>query len=930
MKIKCIIKSGLFFVFGFIWLSSVGQTNQNEGDKSSKQDEEKSSFDAPKREVKTSAVTVSDLLSGKPGIYAIQNGVIGNAAQLMIRGVNTINMNASPFIYIDGVPVRYTRSLPSFLSIYEPSRLNFIDPDDVKNISVSREGSDLSFVGGRGSNGAVYIETDRGELGGTKIDFSAKFGLMTADYDINHMGASQFKTYLHSYMLENGASEGELNQNPIFSTTLPQYNNNTDWKKLVTRDASYRDYHLKLKGGDGDACYMFSVGYTKKEETIDESDLQRVSMRFNLDYKLSPKIEISNNLSYTNMISNYSEQGYNYAISPLFVAATKAPFLSPYLFSSAGELTRQISNTDDLGKSNPVALVRDMNNSNEENRVDGIISSKMYIAKQTFFRSAFAFNYFNMMEKQYRPSLGIVNDLNRLRQNSKRSSSEFMISWNSWLEKNGTFGSASRYSGKGGFSVESYEEKSIFVRKINAGSDDYETLEQGTVDSTSNIKYRSKLLMLYINGDIDLFNRLAIAANMNFEGSSNFGSEGRWGLYPGVKGVLDLLNRKGKNQISLLGSWGRTGNNDLRGYYHNSLYYPANYFGYGGVYLGNIANEKIKPEITDTYDVGLSFNLFNKRLVLDGGYYLKNTDDLITQRAVPIELGLAPQFENSGSVTSEGLELSLNAKLIDRKNLTFSVYGNLSTLKNKVNKLNNGDIIKSIGNVSTIAREGESIGAFYGYKVLGVFRTESAVNLTKPDGTNYKAGDYMIDDLNHDSKINIADRQVIGSALPDLFGNFGTTFCYRRITLDAQFTYSVGNDIYNSFNQQMHLMKDYSNQSTDVENRWISEANPGNGLNRAAYDDPSGNGVASNLWIEDGSYIRLKNITISYEIPLKEKMKFFRRLNVYFTGENLLTFTGYKGFDPEVVTSPDPMLRGVDFGSSPVPHSYILGIKMSF
>lgn len=880
--------------------------------------------------VKTTASTFSELLVKEPAVQVIQSGTIGNASQLMIRGLNSINMNASPFVYVDGIPVRYTRSLPSFLSVFQPSRFNFINPYDIRDIKVVKEGKELSEIGGRGANGAIYIETDRGELGGTKIDFSAKFGVASADYNIGRMGASQFKNYLGNYLLENGSTQAELDQNPIFDANSPIYNHNTDWLGLITRNALISDYHIKLKGGDGDTRYMFSVGYADREGTIEGSDMNQANLRFNIDYKLSPKIEISNHLAYTHANFNYSEQGFNYSIHPLFNAVTKAPFMSPYLFSESGEISNRLANVDVLGKSNPISLVDNMYNNNEDNRVDGKIIASWLMQPGTYLRSSFVFNYMNLTEKQYRPAYGIVQDLNRVRQNLKRNSSEATLLWNTWFEKNGSLGKINKYFGKAGFSVESYEEKAVFARKINAGTDDYETLDQGTLDSASNLRYTSRLATLYMRGNVDLLNRINIGANLNIEGSSNFGKEGRWGIYPGVNTEIDLLNRSKHNQLALRAGWGRTGNNDLRGYYHYNLYSAANYYGYGGAYLGNIANESIKPEVTDIFDAGITLGLFDRKLVLGAGYYYKSTSDLITQRTLPIELGLDPQFENNGKMASQGIEVNVNAKLIDQKALSWSFFGSFSTLKNEIKALKNGDIVKSIGGVSTIARVNESIGSFYGYKVLGVFASDGAVNLQKADGTNFKAGDYIIEDINNDSRINDLDRQVIGSALPDVFGNFGTVLSYKKVSLNALFTYGIGNDIYNGFNQQMHLMADYSNQSPDVEGRYISQSSPGTGLSRAAFDDPSSNGATSDLWVERGSYLRLKNITISYEIPIPAKMAFFRALNVYVTAENLLTFTKYSGLDPEVVTTPDPMLRGIDFGASPLAQSYIVGLRMSF
>ncbi|MEJ5995644.1 SusC/RagA family TonB-linked outer membrane protein [Pedobacter sp. Du54] len=910
------IKKGLLFALSLVSMTAFGQERVS---------------DSLQRSINTntSASTFSELLVNKAGVQLTQSGSIGFASQLMIRGVGSINLNASPYIYVDGIPVRYSRVLPSFLSIHQPNRFGFINPNDISNMRIVSKGSELSEIGGRGTNGAIYIETNRGELGGTKIDFSAKFGLLRSDFDVDRMNAGQFKNYLRNYYFENGSSATQVDVNPIFDSSNPKFNNNTNWVNLITRNALYNDYHLRLKGGDGDAKYMFSVGYVDKEGTLVGSDMNQINLRFNLDYKLSPKIEISNSLAYTHANGHYFEQGFNYAVHPLFVAATKAPFLSPYTFSQAGELSKQYDDVDVLGKSNPLALVNNMYNSNEDNRVDGKIGAKWLISPRTSLNSSFVFNYMNLTEKQYRPALGIVADLNKERQNLKRGSSEAFVLWSSWLNTQGKLSNKLTYNGQAGVTVESYDEKSVFVRKINAGTDDYETLEQGLVDSVSNINYKSRLLTLYARGNVDVFDRMHVFANFNIEGSSNFGTKGRWGIYPGVKAVVDLLGKGSKTSLGLRVAWGRTGNNDLRGFYHYSLYYPANYFGYGGVYLGNVANSEIKPEITNTYDVGLKLDLFNQKLNIDGGYFYKITSRLITQRAVPIELGLDPQFENNGNMASQGFELNFNAAMVSKNEFSWSLFGSISTLRNNVRELNNGSIIKSIGGIYTVSKVNEPIGSFYGYKVLGVFGSQADVNLQKADGTNFKAGDYIIDDINKDSKINNLDRQIIGSPLPSAFGNFGTVVTYKKLSFNALFTYAVGNDIYNSFNQQMNVMKDYSNQSPNVQNRWISPSEKGTGLSRAAFDDPSMNGAASNLWVEDGSYLRLKNISANIEIGVPPQLKFIRKLNLFVAAENLATFTKYSGFDVEVVSSADPMLKGIDFGASPLPKSYIIGLKMS-
>jgi len=879
--------------------------------------------------VQSDAVSFAELLPGTPGVQVTETGVIGAAPLLMIRGINTVNLKAGPTIYVDGIPIKYSRELSPFLSNYEPTRFGFLNVNDIRSVTVLKEAKDLSALGGRGANGAIYLSTDRGEFGGTKIEFTANTGFLRADYDVNRMGADQFKTYLAAYMKENGASDGDIAANPIFKPASAPYNNNNNWVDMVTRPARYNDYHVKLKGGSGDANYMFSIGHMGRTGTIEASKFNRTTMRFNLDYKLSSKFEISNNLSYSNTGSRYSEEGYSWGVHPFFTAATKAPFLNSYSYNEEGVPTKLLADVDVLGKSNPQALVQNMKNTNEENRVDGIITGLWHIEKNLSLNTSLSVSYYNMRESQYRPALGIVADKNRIRQNANRNSSEFTFIWNTYVLKTGNWAKNIKYQGQLGAWFETYEDKALFAHKINAGTDDYETLKQGIVDSASNIRFRSNLNRLYFSGNLDFFNRLSFSVNFNAEGSSNFGPKGRWNFYGCSDIFLDLLDRSATTQLALHAGAGRTGNYDVRGYYQDNLYYAISYFGYGGVYLGNVANERIRPEITDAFDAGVRLSLFKRRLDIDAGYYHRITKNLITFRNYPIELGLDPQFENSGTLAASGIELSVNGRIVENRKITWNVYGSLSTLKNTVEQLSNGDVIRSMAGISGIARESETIGSFYGYRIKGVFQSAADVNLKKADGTAYRPGDYIVEDLNKDGKINELDKQVIGKPLPNLYGGFGTGFRYRNISLDAGFSFAYGQDIYNSYRQQMRLMSDYSNQSPEVAGRWKSDSDPGNGLSRAAYGDPSSNGMASDLWVEDGSYARLKYLTLGYQLPLKAKWTFIKGIKVNVTGENLFTLTSYSGLDPEVISSSDVLLRGIDFGASPLPRSVILGVKVS-
>lgn len=881
-------------------------------------------------ELNPSSISVAGKMYALPHVSVMEHGNIGASPVIMLRGANSIHLSNSPLIYVDGIPMRYSSSNPAFLSNYEPDRLGFLHPFDVANVGVHTSGTGLPSVGGRGSNGILDLRTERGEFGGTKIDVSANYGINTSNLTIPRFDAAGMKSYLWSRFKEEGMSPQQMDGHPIFSNSHPAYSNNVDWVDLIRQNAAFQDYHVKLKGGDGDANYLFGVGYTNKEGTVTNTDFERIGLRFNLDYDLATNIKIYNNLSYSNTSTHYGEFGSDYSIHPIYVASAKAPFLNTHFINENGERSRLLADVDTLGFSNPLALVDNLQNQNRFNRIDGVMGVHWTLADTWLFSSDLSVSYFNLSERQYRPALGIVPDMYRVRQNSKRNSSEFYLNWNAGLTKQGKLNDRSSYEAAIQAAVETYEEKSMFGRKINAGTDDFETLKQGVVDSASNTRFRSNLMTFVGRTAFTWNDRMDVHASLNMQGSSNFGAKSRWNLYPSARATVYLVGMKVENKVNLMMGYDRTGNHEVREFYHYNQYYPVNYFGFGAVYLGNISNPDLRPEITDTYEAKLSVQPFSNKFSISAGYYYKHTNDLITQRSVIRELGMHSYIENAGSIANRGLEIGLTAQLLSTTNFSWDLSASVSTLKNEVLDLPNGDVERTLGIHTGIAKEGYALGSFYGYRVLGVFNTDAEVELSKSDGTAYIAGDYRMEDLNADGKINELDRQVLGSPLPKVFGHLMTNLSYKKWGLSALLNFAQGADIYNSFAQQMHLMEDYANQDPSVNNRWRSEAQPGDGLSRAALGDPSGNGAFSSLWVEDGSYAKLKNLTVYRDFSGEDGAKFFKNIRLYVSMDNLITLTKYSGFDPEVHSLSDAMLRNIDFGAPPLGTTYKLGFKASF
>lgn len=871
------------------------------------------------------------LMGNVSGVYSAANGFSGNAGLLMLRGVTSANLNTSPYIVVDGMPVHQCRNVSPFASGIQPSNLSFINPLDITDIRVLKNGYENVFYGGRSGNGIVEVEIDKGALGTSAIELSVKFGLLEADFEPKLMNSAQYRSFLYSMMESKGISADELQRNKLFDPSYALYRFETYWPGMLDRKSTYSDYHLKIKGGDGDTRYLFSIGYTSEGNVMKEVKDSRFNMRFNLDFKVSPKIEMSSFFTYNYGNSRFYGQGSGWLHNPVYVAAVKAPFMSPDYYTEDGIAVERPADKDVLGMTNPAVLWKNLENKGMHNRIDALLRGHYNLNSKTTVNAELLISYNSLIERLHQKAYGMAVDRYIERQNSKRTYSEYLLRSRLWAERNGRISERLGFHGQVGFSVDTYKEKMIYGRKVNAASDEIESVGGGKLaDSIANTRYDHNVMNLYISGGLSWQEKLMLNVSGNLERSSNFGPYGSWNLYAGTE-LRWVVLQNCRERLELYGQYGRTGNNDLRGGYYARLYKPVKYYEYGGIYLGNVRNDDLKPEYTHNYDAGAKMLLWGNRVELEAGWYYRKTVGLITQKALPIELGLDPQYENNGDVENTGVEFSMSVTPVRTKDFSLNFFGTFSTLKNKVLSMNNGEVVRKMDAYTGVARKGEELGSFYGYKVKGIFRNAGEVNLLKSDGTPYEPGDYIMEDVNGDRKINSMDLQVIGSPFPDFYGGFGTRMNYKGLSFSAMFTYSCGNDVYNLFRQKMSSMSGYENQHPDVVHRWLDSEHPGNGrLPRAAYGDPSGNFQTSDRWVEDGSYLKLKNLALQYDVPFRKRSGFVKGLVFSFNCTDVFTVSGYSGFDPEVFSEVDPLLRGVDCGATPSPRSYIFGLNVAF
>jgi len=917
-----------------------------------------------------------------------RSAIPGMGVQMLINGIHSLGANSQPLIVIDGVIQEAMYGSEMIHEGYFQNILTSINMDDVENIQVLKNGT--SVYGIKGANGVILIKTKRNSSMATRIDANLSVGVEFLPSLPDVMDASQYRSYasdllgttntklnefkfLHSQYTDNGT--------PYYYYNM--YHNNTDWKDVVYDEALTQNYGIHIQGGDEVANYNLSVGYTKAQSTLKKNDLSRFNIRFNTDILLSEWITTRFDASFTNTSRNLRDDGFseNYAsstvTSPSMLAAVKSPFLSPYAFSTDGKVSSFIASADDyldevLGTTaslaNPLGILRnaDANNKNHmnNNMINIAVTPKWQPTRNFYLQERFSYTMNNLDEIYYTPvggmpvymleGYGAVN--NRRASMFAKHNAIFSDTQANWAIPLG----AHRLDVLGGvrYMNDSYntegtsgywEAGSGNDKTPNAiGSQKYFSTP-GERDSWNSLGY-------YANVDYNYKEIYYLQGSMAMETSSRFGKDAdsgmkmfgvAWGLFPSIHGAWVLTNEpwfKPNNVLNFAKvnvGYEINGNDDIdanatRTYMMNNLIMMSDRQGVPTIGLTNVGNTKLQWETTRKFSAGVDMNLLSNRLNVKFNYFLAKTSNLITLSTLSYAAGLTDYWTNDGKMSNNGFDVSLNAKIIDAPKFKFEFGGSMGHYENKIDRLADG--VNAINNevYGGVVRSevGKAAGLFYGYKTDGVYAKKAdadnaGLSIVDERGvkTAFGAGDVKFVDKNNDGVITEDDRFIIGDPNPDIYGNlFANFFIGKHWAVNFNFNYCLGNDIYNYERYVLESGKAFMNQTTALTNRWVAE-NQITDIPRATYGDPMGNSRFSDRWIEDGSYFKLKNITVSYKIPLRSQ--FVQGLTVWAAGNNLLTFTKYLGSDPETTAGNSILLMGIDRGNLAPGRSFTLGVKIN-
>lgn len=901
-------------------------------------------------------VGVDQQIQGRAsGVVVVNNtGEPGGGITMRIRGTSSIGGGNEPLFVIDGMPIENTQTANRNMGEARVNGLSQINPSDIESIEILKDAAATAIYGARASNGVVLITTKRGTEGTSEFSIDAYTGIsqVTSRYDL--LGASDFATLVNEGM-------AQIDEEPVYSQSfIDNPTVDTDWQDEIFRTASIYNLNLSARGGNRTTGYMVSGGYTNQEGTIVDTKFQRYSLRANVDHKVNDFIKIGTNLygSYVHQDRVRNDGGPERGDASSFSNIYGAPALSSALVRSPttpvlDETGYYSIDTLALGYSNPVRQAKEIDIVNEATRFLPSVFANVGISKSLMWTSRFSADIRSENEEWWNPpSPNMPIGTDGTGQTSRRTFDQTMWSLDNFLTYDLDLGSGSSLSFVGGNSLQrsSVEEsfvlaasiESPFIRTLNAGVD-YDIV-------TSNASAWS-LASFFGRANYDFKNKYLVNVNARYDGSSRFGENNKFGFFPSAAvgwriSQEDFLSSvTAVNDLKLRVSYGVTGNQSIGNYSSRALMNLGtgtnrgnNYTGRTGATFRSLASNDLSWEETTQLDIGIDGALFDNRISVTMDYYIKTTDKLLFNVPLPTQTGFSSVVGNSGKMENKGFEFSINTVNVERTDFRWTSSFNISTNSNKILELLDGEdvVVGSTTTGASIARVGHPIG-FY------TFEREKYVN--PEDGTVQLVNQNGDVDENGNDIINSEDLVITGNPFPDFFGGLTNNFSYGNFDLNIFFQYSYGNDLYNLTRRSMEIMRVPNNSAIignttqeAFDNRWQK---PGDRTEYPRVNFDQGNNAfnqAHDGWVEDGSYLRLKTLTLGYNFGggLLERFK-MSRARIYLSGNNLLTFTNYSGFDPEVDHyqgvfggNNSGIMKGYDYGDYPQAKSYVLGLNITF
>jgi len=910
---------------------------------------------------RTAPVSLDQALQGRAaGVQVTQvSGRPGGQTSIRIRGSSSINAGNEPLYVIDGMLITSDNGETNAGGTAGSglNGLSAISPGDIERIEILKDASATALYGSRGSNGVVLITTKRGRAGKSTISFDTYYGIQKVSKKLEMLNGEEFANYMNKYSEDSGL--------PFDVRYLIPENigKGTDWQEAIFRTAPMQSYQLSANGGSENTQFSISGGYYQQDGIILNSDFERFNLRSNLDQKVNKRVKVGSSISLSKIKSNGVLTGaQSSGTGTLLPGATSSALLFPSTLpvlnpAVAGGYTLQ----DDRGRNigNPVADALETDNVTNNLRVIGNVYAIVNLAKGLNFKASAGVDAFSVKDNRFVPNYIL---------RSKPNNGDAVVATvdgQSWLTEftltyANTIGKRHTYDLLLGNTYQGFHSERLFAFALDFPDNRTGWHSLGSAlnpqpSGTSESNWGIKSYLGRINYSFD--NRLLLTFTGRVDGASKFGKNNKYGFFPSGAIAWKLHE---EDFIQKLGwfyslkprfSYGVIGNQDIfpfaslatvgavgQGVFNNTQAYigqePLRY-----------PNPDLKWERTTQADFGLDMEFAKGRIGVTFDVYQKQTTDLLLFTPLPATTGFTGALFNIGGLRNRGLELALNTVNLAGA-FSWQTDLNFSTNRNEITSLAQGKDIFVPGVLTvpagwSILREGEPVGSFYGLLSDGLFQTnEEAMTSPHLKAQSPKAGDRKYKDINSrdtqgkltgqpDGIIDEADRTIIGDATPDFIWGLTNKFSWKGIDLSVFIQGVQGNQIVNAYLFEIGSLNAETNVLREFyDNRWTPE-NPNNIYPKV---NPSERNIFSDAQIEDGSFIRLKNITMGYTLPVKwqQRMK-SNNFRIYASANNLRTFTKYRGYDPEVnAFGQSSLLQGIDYGGYPLATSFIGGIQLNF
>ncbi|MFA7042897.1 MAG: TonB-dependent receptor [Bacteroidales bacterium] len=858
-------------------------------------------------------LSLGQALQGRAaGVYVVDNGDPRSNVSLKIRGLGTIN-NSDPLYVIDGVPMSMG--------------LSSINIEDIENIDILKDASATAIYGSRGANGVVMITTKKGVNGEGKLTLKANAGISEATNIPKMLNASQYAQLNNDLLSAAGYTTNPLWTDP---TTLGK---GTDWVDVMFNRAYSKNYAISYSGGNDKSNYYVSAGYTDRQGIVKSVDFKRLTFQFNGDNQVKKWIKFGHNLTF----SFDKKTNGTYDLCDVYKSLPVVP-----IYNEDGTYAGPEGLSYYYGdRRNQYGTAETDKNCIDGYNLMGNLYGELSIVKGLKFKSligaegkiSYTTNFIPAYD--WKPTSVDNSSL------EKGTGRYFTYLLDNYFTYDKNFGDHN-INVMAGTSIQ-WSVSDYFTGKNNKFlKDEVNQLDNATgVPTLTGSGEEWSLASFMFRANYSYLNKYLFTATIRRDGSSRFGANNRWGTFPSFSGAWRLDEEEWFNKdswfsnVKIRAGYGVTGNQNIGNYAFASTFNTGLY-SFNGTNVSTLVafkmpNPNVHWEEVKQTNIGADLGFFNNRFRLSIDAYNKVTDDMLIPMDVPVSTGYSDIYVpsiNAGKVNNKGFEVTLSGDLFNRKDFTWTSSLNLSFNKNEIISLNSNTPtyyggVEMSGN-TRVHMEGYPIGSFYGYVTDGIFQTQEEVDNWAVQEGGTAPGDVKFKDLDNNGVINDYDRTIIGNPFPDLTYAWDNTFSYKGFDLELFLQGIYGADVYNANRINQEGMAVAFNQYATVLKRWTGEGTS-NSMPRAIYGNPNKNVRSSTRFIEDGSYIRLKNVTLGYNLPKRLTGKITAsNIRLFVSGQNLLTLTDYSGFDPEVDIS------GFDQGNYPVARTISFGIDVNF